>query len=198
VYVLTVNSKPANKSRLDRKGWLEAALAELAEGGINAIAIEKLASKLGVTRGSFYHHFQDREELQNQMLEYWVERWTMEIRTEMTALGLDARQTLLALMRMIRHRKAAEYDVAFRAWALNDPMARKVVKRVDEIRLDYIRGLFGQLGFDELEAENRARLFLYYEMTEPAMFAAQSKETIERLVEARHRLLTSGPDREIR
>jgi hypothetical protein len=41
-------------------------------------------------------------------------------------------------------------------------------------------------------------LFLYYEMTEPAMFAAQSKETIERLVEARHRLLTSGPDREIR
>jgi hypothetical protein len=55
--------------------------------------------------------------------------------------------------------------------------------------------LFGQLGFNELEAEKRARLFSYYEMAEPAMFATQSKETRERPIEARHRLLTTDSDR---
>jgi AcrR family transcriptional regulator len=190
-----MNSKHAIKPRLGRGDWLDAALDELKNGGINAIAIEKLAVQLGVTRGSFYHHFRGRVDLLTQMLDYWAEHWTLEIHTEITVLGLDARQTLLALIRMIRHRKAAEYDVVFRAWALHDPVARKVVKRVDEFRLDYIRSLFGQLGFNELEAENRARLFLYYEMTEPAMFATQSKKTREKLIEARHRLLTTDSDR---
>ena len=181
----------AGKPNLTRRDWLDAALAEMATGGINAIAIEKLADRLGVTRGSFYHHFSNREDLLNAMLEYWVEHWTEDIRTTLLALGLDARQTLLAMIRLIRERKAADYDVVFRAWALHDPVARKVVKRVDEIRLDYIRSLFARLGFDALETENRARLFLYSEMAEPAMFATQDKAASERLIVSRHTLLTT-------
>lgn len=181
----------ARKRRLNRRDWLDAALAELAACGINGISIEKLADRLGVTRGSFYHHFSNREELLSAMLNYWVEHWTEDIRTTLVALELDASQTLLAMSRLIRERKAADYDVVFRAWALHDPLARKVVKRVDEFRLDYIRSLFAQLGFDELETENRARLLLYYEMAEPAIYATQSMETREQLIEARHKLLTS-------
>ena len=191
VYVMPMTRMPASKPQLARRDWLDAALVEMAAGGISAIAIEKLAGRLGVTRGSFYHHFQNREELLNAILDYWVKHWTEDIRTTLVALRLDARQTLLAMIRLIRERKAADYDVVFRAWALHDPLARKVVKRVDEIRLDYIRSLFAQLGFDELETENRARLLLYYEMAEPAMFASQKMETREQLIEARAKLLTT-------
>ena len=191
LYVMPMTAKPASKPRLGRRDWLDVALAELAAGGINDISIEKLAEKLGVTRGSFYHHFQNREELLSAMLDYWVEHWTEDIRTTLVALRLDARQTLLAMIRLIRERKAADYDVVFRAWALHDPLAHKVVKRVDDIRLGYIRSLFTQLGFDDLEAENRARLLLYYEMAEPAMFASQKMETREQLIEARAKLLTT-------
>ena len=191
VYVMLMTAKPASKPRLGRRDWLDVALAELAAGGINDISIEKLADRLGVTRGSFYHHFQNREELLSAMLDYWVEHWTEDIRTTLVALRLDARQTLLAMIRLIRERKAADYDVVFRAWALHDPLAHKVVKRVDDIRLGYIRSLFTQLGFDDLEAENRARLLLYYEMAEPAMFASQKMETREQLIEARAKLLTT-------
>jgi AcrR family transcriptional regulator len=188
---MAVYHKATGKPRLDRRDWLDAALAALAAGGINAIAIEKLAVQQGVTRGSFYHHFQNREQLLSEILDYWVVHWTEDIRTALLALELDASETLLAMIRLIRERKAADYDVVFRAWALHDPLARKVVKRVDEIRLGYIRSLFAELGFDELEAENRARLLLYYEMVEPAVFATQSKQTREWLIKARHKLLTT-------
>ena len=191
MYVTAMTQPAAGKPHLNRGDWLDAALTEMAAGGINAISIDKLADRLGVTRGSFYHHFSNREELLNAMLDYWVEHWTEDIRTTLVALGLDASHALLAMSRLIRERKAADYDVVFRAWALHDPLARNVVKQVDEFRLGYIRSLFAQLGFDELETESRARLFLYYEMAEPAMFATQDKAASERLIMSRHKLLTT-------
>lgn len=188
-------SSRSAKSRLDRTEWLETAIDVLMDGGIRGITIDRMARILGVTRGSFYHHFADREDLLRAMLDFWESELTIRIRDEVQALRLDPRTTLLALSRAIRHRKAAEYDVAFRAWALHDPMARKVVRETDEIRLEYIRGLFQELGFTDMDAENRARLFLYYEVADPVVFAEQAPEVRDRLVEERHRFLTSGqPD----
>jgi AcrR family transcriptional regulator len=180
---------------MQRRDWLNAALAALVEGGIKAIAIERLAENLGLTRGSFYHHFKDRQDLLQELLTYWEQRWTVEIGIEITALGLDPRQSLLALVRMIRHRKASQYDAVFRSWALHDAMARQVVERVDEYRLGVIRDLFERAGFEGLDAENRARLLLYYEAAEPTLFAKQNRETRDQLVEYRLKLLTAaGPD----
>ncbi|MEA3275117.1 MAG: helix-turn-helix domain-containing protein [Pseudomonadota bacterium] len=179
------------KTRLDRADWLEAAIQSLAEGGISEVSIEKLAAGLGVTRGSFYHHFRDRADLLREMLGYWTQKWTLDIREDIRALGLDPRNTLLALIRAVRHRRGAQYDVVFRAWALHDPTARDVVEQVDETRLAYIRTLFEDMGFGPLDVENRARLCLYYEMAEPTMFAAQATELEDRLIVERHRLLTT-------
>ena len=183
----------SKKTRLQRVDWLDVALTALVKNGVGGVAIEKLADTLGVTRGSFYHHFKDRDDLLYELLLYWEQHWTIEIGEDIAALGLEPAQSLLALSRMIRHRKAAEYDTVFRAWALHDPVARKVVKRVDEYRLRVIRELFERVGFKALEAENRARLFLYYEVAEPTLFAKQSLEVRDQLVEYRHRLLTT-PD----
>ena len=183
---------PTPKPRLIARDWLEAALEALSEGGIAAVSIERIAAKLGITRGSFYHHFRDRADLLERTLAYWREGWTRSVIDESNALGIDARTTLLALARTIRGRRAAEYDVAIRAWAVHDPVAAAVVRRVDEERLGHLRRLFAKMGFDELEAENRSRLFLYYEMGEPAMFARQSKSLEERLIVERHRYLTAG------
>jgi hypothetical protein len=41
------------KSRLSRERWIEAALDALADGGVAAVAVEPLAARLGVTKGSF-------------------------------------------------------------------------------------------------------------------------------------------------
>jgi hypothetical protein len=94
-------------------------------------------------------------------------------------------------MRAIRNDRAADLDAPFRAWALHDPMAREIVTQVDEARLNFIRSQFETIGFEGLEAENRAQLFMHYEAAAPAMFYGQTKEQDEVLLVERHRFLTS-------
>jgi AcrR family transcriptional regulator len=180
----------APKRRLTRLDWFEAALDALMQEGIAGVRIERLAGELGVTRGSFYHHFKNRRELLHDLLEHWLQVSTVAIRDEVGALGLDPVNTLLVLSRMIRHRGGSTFDVAFRAWAVHDEMARDYVARADEIRLAFTKPLFEALGFDDLDAENRARLYLYYEMGEPTFLAPQSRETEDALIAKRIELLT--------
>lgn len=178
------------KKRLGREDWLRAALDALMKEGIAGVRVERLANALGITRGSFYHHFTDRDDLLSDLLDHWFEVSTTSIRDEVAALGLDPVNTLSALARLIRHRDGSTFDVAFRAWALHDEMARDYVTRADEARLAFIKGQFLAHGFDGLDAENRARLYLYYEMSEPAVFARQSEKTRDALISKRIELLT--------
>jgi len=185
-------AKPRVRARLTRQDWIDAAIKLLAEEGIGAVSIEGLATRLGITRGSFYHHFSARADLLQAMLAYWAQRWTYDVREQIAALGLDPSTTLLALMKAIRSNRAADYDAPFRAWALHDPLAREVVEQVDRARLAVILQQFEALGFKGLDAENRARLFLHFEMAAPAMFAGPSPERDEELLKERHRFLTTG------
>ena len=160
-------------------------------GGIGAVTVNDLARQLEVSRGSFYHHFTDRDDLLQELLRYWEDKYTIQVREDVRALRLDPSDTLLALARMIRHRGASRYDVRVRAWALEDLSVRDLIRRVDEERLEFIRSQFAALGFDDMEAESRARLYLYYEMAEPAVLTEQSEELKEELLLARHALLTA-------
>lgn len=82
------------RPRLSRNSWLEVALELLHDKGINAVTVDALAKQLGITRGSFYHHFKDRNDLSKEMLEYWKKKWTVEIRDDIASLGLDGLQSL--------------------------------------------------------------------------------------------------------
>ncbi len=177
-----------------RQVWLDAAWESFIEGGIGAVTIQGLAARLRISRSSFYHNFADRADLLQEMLRHWRQVWTTEVIEDIKALQLEPAQALLALARMIRHRRASSYDVRVRAWALSDPELEEIVLQVDEERLDLIKGFFAELGFEPIEAECRARLFYYYELTEPAVLAEQSPETAEALLLTRHSLLTGcGP-----
>ncbi len=179
------------KPRLTRQDWVHTALDQLIEAGIGSVSIDQVAGSLSITRGSFYHHFSDRHELLREVLEYWAQRWTYDVRDQIAVLGLDPSTTLLALMRAIRKNRAAGYDAPIRAWALHDPLAADVVRQVDEVRLSFIQTQFEALGFTDLDAQNRAQLFLYYEIAAPAMFTTTSSELEEQLLVERHHFLTT-------
>jgi len=186
-----MNKQTKAKLRLSRRNWLDAALELLHNNGINSVTVEALAKHLSITRGSFYHHFKDRKDLSNEILEYWKRKWTVEIRDTVAALGLDGSQSLIALGNLIKHRKAAGYDIAVRAWAVHDDHAKEVVREADKIRLDFIRSQFEKIGFEGLELENRSRLFLYYAMTEPAFFDPPDGKTALLLDQVRLDFLTA-------
>ena len=107
----TITSDVRKASQLDRRDWLEAAWEEFAAGGIAAVTVQSIAVKLGITRGSFYHHFADREDLLQGLLEHWQREWTTDVRDTIQALQLDPAQTLLALARLIRAKGASHFDV---------------------------------------------------------------------------------------
>ena len=50
-------------ARLSAEDWAQAALDQIAEQGVASVAVEPLARRLGVTKGSFYWHFPSREAL---------------------------------------------------------------------------------------------------------------------------------------
>ena len=189
LYGCPMQSANKTSSSLARIDWLNAAIQTLHEAGIAAVSIVQLANILRVTRGSFYHHFTDRDDLLRAMLNHWEKTWTVDIREEVRSLELPPGEKLRALVQSIRKNKAADYDAPFRAWALHDPFARSTLEAVDTFRLDYIRSLFEAAGFAGIDAENRARLLLYYEMSDPTFFATRDPEIEDRLTEERLGLL---------
>jgi AcrR family transcriptional regulator len=144
-------------SRLGKQEWIIAGLKALTRGGVDGVRIERLAKDLGVTKGSFYWHFKDRDQLLMALLDAWKSLATTDIIAEVDALGQDAAARLRSLF-MIVLQSDGRLDTAIRNWSAKDAKAQAVQADVDERRLDYVRSLFAELGFPAAEALARARL----------------------------------------
>jgi AcrR family transcriptional regulator len=145
---------------LSQAEWLGGAFEALCEGGIEALRVEPLAAGLGVTKGSFYHHFENRRSLHLAMLDEWERRGTGEIIDEIDEPPRDAVERLQALARRIfaSSGRADDIEVAIRAWAVVDDVAAAAVDRVDARRVDYVAALVKECGFAGPLAKRRARL----------------------------------------
>jgi AcrR family transcriptional regulator len=69
----------APPTRTPASAWIQAGLRALADGGPSAVRIDRLATSLGVTRGSFYGHFADRDALLQAMLDTWERAATHDV-----------------------------------------------------------------------------------------------------------------------
>ncbi len=148
--------QPTNE-RLAKTDWVEAGLAAVAEAGVEAVQIERLARRLGVTKGSFYWHFANRDALLSEVLAAWRVVATNAIVAEVEAAGGDARAKLETLF-AITARLEGRLELAVRRWAAADPRAREALAAIDKRRLSYLERLFGEIGFSRLEARARGRL----------------------------------------
>lgn len=152
---------PSAEASMSRGTWTDAALAALAEGGVDAIRVETLAKKIGVTKGSFYWHFDDRRDLRGAVLDRWEELATSRIIEQVESLeGGDPTKRLRALAGAVfgADLVAARIETALRSWAGIDGSAAQAVERVDARRIDYVARLLRSLGCSPARARRRARL----------------------------------------
>ena len=154
--------KPEPTLRFDREAWLHAAMEALSREGHAGLRVEHLSNALGVTRGSFYHHFNNREEFVHAILDYWSTTFTVQVTAELDSVEVPASDRLLTLMRMIERERLDRYDIAFRSWAAQDPDVAEKVRKVDQLRFNYVRSLFAELGFSSPELEDRTHIFLAF------------------------------------
>ena len=71
---------------MSERHWVEAALAAIADGGLAAVSVERLARSLDATKGSFYWHFENRDALVSAALAAWEEGETVEIAAMLAAV----------------------------------------------------------------------------------------------------------------
>ena len=153
------------RTQLDRGHWIEGAIEVLAREGIAGLRIEVLAKRCGVTKGSFYWHFKDRQDLLAAVLEHWREGRIRDIEKITTVSPGHEREQLHFAIKVYgtsRNRKGVSIELAVRDWARHDPQAAAVVEAVDLYRLECTRKLFVAAGMSDAEAKSRS-LLLYVE-----------------------------------
>jgi AcrR family transcriptional regulator len=188
--VQSASEAPAPTTTLDADAWVEAAMDALAEGGVDAIRVDRLAKKLGVTRGSFYWHFKDHAALLRAVLRDWRKRATYRLRPRIERADASVKDWLRELLNLPnsspRAARGAAIELAIRLWARRDPEASRVVRVIDRTRLTYFAGLMEQRGFPPEQAKGRALLFYAYLMAEGTI-AVDKKD--EAMIAACERLL---------
>lgn len=159
-------AKTAESARLEAKNWTRAGLEVLAERGPEGVKVEALARRLGVTKGSFYWHFKDRDALLEAMLADWRRRATLAIIDRFERVSGDAATRLVHLLRLPTTDKSSEWgadmELAIRLWGRRDPRARAALEEVDQVRLRYIGGLLSEAGAPPAEVPARAILAYSY------------------------------------
>ena len=148
----------AAPTRTPRTKWIEAGLRALAAGGPEAVRIEPLAQALGVTRGGFYWHFEDRNALLEEMLDRWERATTEEVAERLEREGGDVRAKLERLLALTSSHVLLT-DLAVRDWARRDPAVAERLGRVDNRRMEHLRTLFAPVCSDPGDVEARCLLF---------------------------------------
>ncbi len=148
----------APPTRTPRSRWIEEGLRALAAGGPDAVRIEPLAQALGVTRGGFYWHFDDRRALLDEMLDTWERASTDEVVERVERKGGDARTKLRRAGALAFSDWLLPIDLAVRDWSRREPTVAERLRRVDNRRMDYLRSLFGAFCPDQDDVEARSML----------------------------------------
>ncbi len=149
-------SVPDAKQNLTAEAWARAALDAMASGGLEAVAVEPLARRLGVTKGSFYWHFANREALLRAALALWERRETEEV---LARIG-DEADPYARIVKVFKEANAGYRSgrlyLAIAA-AEDHPLVNEFVRRVSERRMAYLVECYEALGFEPTRAQHWAR-----------------------------------------
>ncbi len=143
-------------AKLTVADWLEEGFSILSEFAQNKLRILYLCERLKVTRGSFYHHFNSIEHYITELMNSWEKSCTLEcIRHSNQAKSPEQRLELL-LKRIMKANQSIEE--AIRSWSFYHPIVKTHLKKVDEIRIAYLQGIFEEMGMGKELSEKRAQL----------------------------------------
>ena len=151
---------PVRGSPLQPGDWVRVALMQLAREGVESVRVEVLARELGVSKGSFYWHFRDRDELLMQMLDRWESSESEWLAAEES--GQSERLAPAARWARFVERTAApdriSEEIAVRAWARRDERVATRVMGIEKRKVRVIAAVLADIGFARDTAESWSEL----------------------------------------
>ena len=150
----------AEKGSLSSADWVAAAIDVLVASGVADLKVERLAASLGVSKGSFYWHFQNRDDLLHQVLEEWSRVATHDVDKRLDVEEPDPARRLLRFMLLPlsseRATRMADLELAIMDWARRDPRAHAALEAVDRTRTTKAFTLLREIGVPQATAHDRA------------------------------------------
>jgi AcrR family transcriptional regulator len=115
-----------------RTDYFDAGMDLLGSGGVGAVTIARLCHALGVTKGSFYHHFRNVEDYRQQLLAHWARERERQVLVAAEAVRDPIER--LEVLRDAAVKLHHEAEAAIRAWSRTDADAWAVREKVDAAR----------------------------------------------------------------
>ena len=165
---MTASMPPAARSsnrrastRLSVDDWVHEALELIGEEGLSAVKIDRVAQRLGATKGSFYWHFTDLASFMDAVAKTWCAD-REEMRAMLDALDeLPPRERLVRLIELVQDTRYWRLERASREWARTKLRVRRTLARSDGWILEAERKAFLDLGFSAAEARLRANALFF-------------------------------------
>jgi AcrR family transcriptional regulator len=168
----------AERNQLQRFDWLQQALEIFVDEGIDAIRITRLANELGVTRGSFYWHFQNREDLINSLVAYWKDKNTAAITTSVAQASSLADGIFRFFEICIDDAMFdPRLDLALREWARRSTSIHQLVDDEDAARIEALCQFYRRFDYPMPQALIRARVLYYSQIGFYALGTNESLQT---------------------
>jgi AcrR family transcriptional regulator len=146
-----------DRPRLTETDWERAALELIADDGVAAVAVETLARRLNVTKGSFYWHFENRDALLKAALERWEQHDIQALDTLANEVS-EPHDRLRELFRRTSRRRTLHAIYAALIAAREHPIVGPLMNRITERRMAFLARGFRELNMRDDQAEHRARL----------------------------------------
>ncbi len=144
----------SDSHRLDRNSWVSAGIEVLCSAGVQAVRVEALAKKLNISKGSFYWHFKNREDLLEAMLDEWQTRqgdWSAD------AEGMPSPvERWTKLFEIFRTPGYAMLELAISAWARQEERVARRLAEAERKRIAYLSAIFREIGFTHAQASEWA------------------------------------------
>ncbi|MGN8157249.1 TetR/AcrR family transcriptional regulator [Salinisphaera sp. SWV1] len=135
----------SQKNALSAQDWAEAALEAIGRRGVEGVAVEPLARELGVTKGSFYWHFANRDALLTAALARWEARETDEVLARVQQ-ETDPRARIKRLVTEVNTSRRASRIYTALSSATKPSFVREYVERVSRRRLQFLIDCYAALG----------------------------------------------------
>ena len=146
-------------NRLTQEEWLRFALTELSRGGHTKLSANALARKLGVSRGSFYWHFQSLEAFHDLLLKRWADLTTERVIDELAEVGSPTHRLAALIKRSMLG--DSKLERAIRSWAISNKKVAGYVHAVDTRRIAYVEQLLGEMGVDPIDISPRSQIIYW-------------------------------------
>lgn len=180
-------------ARTPRHRWIDAGLQVLATGGPDAVQIESLARSLGVSKGGFYGYFADRPALLTEVLDAWEARSTDQVLAQVEQEGGDARTRARRAAELTFSPELRPIDLAVRDWARRDAAVAERLRRVDDLRIAYLREQLAPVCTDEDDLEARCLIAFCVAVADPLVAAGHGTRTRAEVLRTVQRRLFAPP-----